>query len=388
MSIGNEYLSLEVLESLKPFYEKTALPMPKRHLHTRFARDFKEYYLPKVDFAHYTIPNMVDFQNGFRFPGEYVGQYGVYDAVSHVYSKNESLKHLLKDDYLLTNQKYFATDMERGVQAIRSNWRAQHNISPDAFTVFVAPGNEKNEVEFCFENLRRGIKEFLLKYSSPTSLSPKALPLEDNFVTVISVHSGTQGEAAVKALLKEREWTGRVIIVNEQDNAHYDAMAGSDFGFVYDGQMVSSANALNLPVNCMIYMRMHHQWWHDFYNRWWNDMNILADGRINQELIGGEVWFGKIAEQLASFYIRPQGRVEAIQKAKGFIQEGMSYKPLNRADVRTKDLILQDGDKYDQHYDPFQLSARILLNDMEAYDAPFGQSESGLKAQQLQIPSL
>jgi len=27
------------------------------------------------------------------------------------------------------------------------------------------------------ENLRKGVKEFLLKYSSPTSLSPKALPL-------------------------------------------------------------------------------------------------------------------------------------------------------------------------------------------------------------------
>ncbi len=66
----------------------------------------------------------------------------------------------------------------------------------------------------------------------------------------------------------------------------------------------------------------------------------------------------------------------------------MSYKPLNRAEVRTKDLILDDGDKYDQHYDPFQLSARILLNDMEAYEAPFGKSESGLKPQQLQIPAL
>jgi hypothetical protein len=47
-------------------------------------------------------------------------------------------------------------------------------------------GNEKAEAEFCVENVRRGIKEFLLKYSAPTSLAPKALPKE-NFVTIISL---------------------------------------------------------------------------------------------------------------------------------------------------------------------------------------------------------
>ena len=53
--------------------------------------------------------------------------------------------------------------------------------------------NEKNEAEFTAENVRRGIKEFLLKYSAPTSMSPKALPL-DNFVTVISLHENSPGE--------------------------------------------------------------------------------------------------------------------------------------------------------------------------------------------------
>ncbi len=82
-------------------------------------------------------------------------------------------------------------------------------------------------------------------------------------------------------------------------------MASSNFGFIYDGQMVSSANALHLPVNCLINMRMHQQWLHDYYNRWWNDMNIIADNSINKELIGGEAWFGKICEQLAENYINP-----------------------------------------------------------------------------------
>jgi hypothetical protein len=41
----------------------------------------------------------------------------------------------------------------------------------------------------------------LLKYSAPTSLSAKALPLE-NFVTVISLHSGSEGEKYVREYLK------------------------------------------------------------------------------------------------------------------------------------------------------------------------------------------
>ena len=56
----------------------------------------------------------------------------------------------------------------------------------------------------------------------------------------------------MKDFLAENEWTGKVVMVSEQDNQHFDAMAASDFGFIYDGQMVSAANALHLPINCMI----------------------------------------------------------------------------------------------------------------------------------------
>ena len=95
-------------------------------------------------------------------------------------------------------------------------------------------GNEVNEAEFCAENVRKGIKEFLLKYSAPTSLSPKARPV-DNFVTVISTHTGSEGEKYIKEHIKENEWMGRVIFVNEQDNDHIDAMCAADTGIIYDG---------------------------------------------------------------------------------------------------------------------------------------------------------
>ena len=238
----------------------------------------------------------------------------------------------------------------------------------------MAPGNEKNEVEFCMENMRKGVKEFLLKFSSPTSLSPNALPMEGNFVTFISVHEGTEGAELVREYLRENEWTGKVVVVSDKNNDHYNAMASSDFGFIYDGQMVSSANALHLPNNCLINMRMHQQFYQDFFNRWWNDMNIVADNQINKELIGGEAWWGKICDTLANDYVRPESRSLNIQKTRGFIQDAMSYKPIDRSEVRTKDLLI-DGQAYDQYYDPFQLTARNMLAHIDAYQVYRGKSE-------------
>lgn len=286
--------------------------MPKRHMWNRFIRDFKEFTLKQMDYCHYTVPLQVTNQNGFVFPGDYVGQYGVYEAVKHVYNSSSNLKHLIKDDHLLTNTRYFSSDMENAILKIRSKFRQEHNIDEKAFSIFIAPGNEQAEVEFTMEQLRRGVKEFLLKYSSPTSLSPQAAPLETGFVTILSLHAGSPGEKWVREYLQKNEWKGKLIIVTDENNVHYNAMAASDFGFIHDGQMVSSANALHLPVNCMFDMRMNQQFYQDFFNRWWNDMNLLADQPINPELIGGQCWWGKICDTLAESYIKPQERFRTI----------------------------------------------------------------------------
>ena len=142
-------------------------------------------------------------------------------------------------------------------------------------------------------------------------------------------------------------------MVTEQNNQHYDAMAASDFGFIYDGQMVMFASALHLPVNTLMDMRMHHQWFNHSHNRWQNDMNINADNMMNDELIGGQAWFGKICDALAENYVKPENRYIQIKKFDGFVQECMSFKPIDRSVVRTKELMLEDGQAYDQYYEPF-----------------------------------
>lgn len=211
-----------------------------------------------------------------------------------------------------------------------------------------------------------------MKYSAPTSLSPRAPPL-GQYTTVLSLHKGSPAEQFVQDFLKENEWYGRLIIVSNENNEHINAMAASDLGLIYDGQMVSSAAACHLPTMILINMRMHHQWYNDLFNRWWNNMNIIADNNIYPELIGGEVWFGRITDQLAEWYVKPENRYDMIRKWEYFLKDSMSYKSLDRNVVKSKDLILSDGQTYDEFKDPFRQVAHHIWRDVQNYDLRVGK---------------
>lgn len=253
--------------------------------------------------------------------------------------------------------------MEKAIDSVKADFKERHKLPRDGTLIFVAPGNEISEVEFGIENIRRGVREFLLKYSSPTSLSPRAPPLE-NYTTVVSVHKGSAAEQYIRDFVKEKEWLGKVIIVTNEENEHYNAMAASDLGIVYDGQMVGAAAALHLPTMILIEMRMHHQWYHDLFNRYWNSLNIIADNNIYPELIGGETWYGKIADTLAEWYVKPDIRYEMIKKWEYYLKDSLSYKPLNRTVVTTKDLMLSDGQAYGEYKDPFRQVASHIWRDI------------------------
>jgi lipid A disaccharide synthetase len=225
---------------------------------------------------------------------------------------------------LFINKKHFSSDLEKAIDQVRVAFRAKHGIPENSHVIFFAPGNEAKEAEFSMDTVRKGVKEFLLKYSSPTSLSPKA-PLMENYITVLSLHRGSEADAYVKNFLNEHQWTGRLVIVYNDENEHLSAMAASDVGIVYDGQMVGAAAANHLPTMILVKMRMHHQWFSDLYNQWWNNMNVIADNNIYPELIGGEAWFGKIADTLAQWYVKPETRFDMIRKWEYFLKDALSY---------------------------------------------------------------
>lgn len=91
---------------------------------------------------HYTTPITTGNYTGYQFPGQYCGQYGVYDALNHVYSKYQPLSHLKLEDHILLSRKYFAMDTEKAVQSRREAFREAQKIDGDSHVIFVSPGND------------------------------------------------------------------------------------------------------------------------------------------------------------------------------------------------------------------------------------------------------
>lgn len=115
-------------------------------------------------------------------------------------------------------------------------------------------------------------------------------------------------------------------------------------------------------------------------------MNLIADSDVNAELIGGEAWWGKMCDTLAENYVNPNARQQQIAKLRGFVQDGMSFKPIDRSEVRTRDLLV-DGQAHDQFHDPFLLAARNMWSDIQSYNE-FGNTNVGTNGLRVSVPRL
>lgn len=138
----------------------------------------------------------------------------------------------------------------------------------------------------------------------------------------------------------------------------------------------------------LVKMRMHHQWFSDLYNQWWNNMNIIADNNIYPELIGGEAWYGKICDTLAEWYIKPEMRYDYIRKWEYFIKDAMSFASIDRNAVKTRDIILADGYAYDEVKDPFRQVAKHLWRDIQNYELKGGHAVDDFRSLETEIPKL
>jgi hypothetical protein len=70
----------------------------------------------------------------------------------------------------------------------------------------------------------------------------------------------------IKDFIKNSEFETEVIIVTNENNEHFDATCAPDFGFVYNGQLASSAVALHLHFFTMQNMNDLHYFWHTWEN--------------------------------------------------------------------------------------------------------------------------
>jgi hypothetical protein len=128
LNIDNEYLTFMLMDEIREYYKGSSVVMPQRHYLNRFVRDFRNWTEKYVDFMHYTVPLTTGVGGNYQFPSEYMGQYGVYEALRHIYSKSPVLSKLISADgsEMHVSKKYFATDVEKAIEGIRSEWRAKN----------------------------------------------------------------------------------------------------------------------------------------------------------------------------------------------------------------------------------------------------------------------
>jgi len=189
LSIENEYISWNMLKMIEQFYGAGSLPAPKRHFYHRFINYYRHWTEEKMDYVYYTIPYEAPTYQ-YSFPGHYVGQYGVYESMRELLSRDPNSKNLIKENSIYLIRKNNPTYTEHIISKIRDQYRAKNNIPDDAILLFVNPGNLRSEAEFCLEQVRLGINEFSQKYFSPTSLEPRALP-KTHLVTVMPIQKGS-----------------------------------------------------------------------------------------------------------------------------------------------------------------------------------------------------
>ena len=188
LSLENEFLTWKSMEELDKFYQGGSLLMPKKHLYYRFISHYRKWQEKRLDYIYHTIPWQANTHQ-YEFPGEYVGQYGVYEATRELLKRDPDSQKLIKDESIYVLRKNNQSYTEHIVTKIRKEFREKNQIPEDGVLLFVNPGNDKAEAEFCLNECKMGVEEFARKYFSPTSLEPRALPKE-HLVTFLPIKKG------------------------------------------------------------------------------------------------------------------------------------------------------------------------------------------------------
>lgn len=191
---------------------------------TNTVRHWDEHYQYCFDEAFYHLAFKQINRRWFVTPSHYIGQYGAYDAIRHLWKESGIFNHFIKDDStVIMSRKHSVENIERARLKVSAAFRNKHKINETDTVIFFAPGNTKFENKFCLEAFRLGYKEFILQNSYPTSLSHYAAP-KSAFKLVISIQKDTESEQFVRSYLNESPFETDIIVVTNENNEHFNAM--------------------------------------------------------------------------------------------------------------------------------------------------------------------
>ncbi len=143
IGLDNEHMNMEIMWNVNDRYNhrypfSEGIRRPDTYMLTNTSHLWDEHYKSVCDFAFYWLAQKQISRRHFVFPGHYIGQYGAYDALRHLWQKTRP--DLLLQDSILMSREYSLDDIERSRKVLSKQFREKHNIEEDHTVVFFAPG--------------------------------------------------------------------------------------------------------------------------------------------------------------------------------------------------------------------------------------------------------
>ena len=302
LTLDHDILSFKIHRQISAAYKSSSLPRPKQVHYGRFINRYLPYQLDYLDHVLYTVPIEPKDWNNFKFPSTYIGQSAFEKAYRFLLQRNHG-SHLLTDVSVKINTDHFYSETEQFIEAERKTFRAKHEIPEAARVLFLAPGSHPREIKWSLQILNKAANEFVKTHST----TPEDT---DNFCVVIPTNAETFDQ--VNNAVKVQGWRCRVVILREEEDRR-SAQAGSDLAICYNGDVVTECLVNQLSTVVIENMKKLEFYFVLAWNRFNNEMNIIADGNLFPEIIEGQCTAENLVEILNQWVESPAHKFWPLQ---------------------------------------------------------------------------
>lgn len=190
--------------------------------------------------------------------------------------------------------EHFYSETEIFIERERTTFRNAFGIDNNDTVLFMSPGNKEEEIEWSLKKFHETANIFAERYIQSTN-------------TVVVIPSTPNHLGKIKKFVNSKNWRCRVIIT-ETEADKSSALAGSDLGICYNGEIVTECLVNQLTTVVIQNMNKLEFYFTLSWNRFANDMNILADGDLFQEIMEGQCHGEKLVEVIGKWHESPPHR--------------------------------------------------------------------------------
>jgi len=372
LTVNNEKFSYDFYDRLNANY-KGRVQKPARVHFDRFVHNLDSSFENKYDHLIYTVPKPRKDWNDYVFPSTYIGQTGVADAWSFLYSRSDKYKHLLTDSSIFIRKEFQHELISELVAEERRRYRETNNIDDTKNLIFISAGNKKSELEWSLPIINETIDEFLQVFTKPTSESTYAVD-RDAIEVVFSVESGSGQQ--VKNFVQGHKWGCKVRIVSSPED-RFSAMAASDMAMAYNGDAASELAAMQVPTAILAYLDKTRFYWMQVYDRNIANINIMSGGHGFPEIIEGQANKLKLTDVLGGWFISPKEKFEYMRLYEAPLYKSFALKASDS--IKSTDLV-QVTEEYDEFYLPDYLAAKAFWDLLSKYPEEYRSDFAGFGA--------